>query len=74
MIELVEKLINDGTMKKLVDGGLISPNVIMFRNIFNEYNKELALKKTKLNAIESVCFKFKISERTAYRAISKMKK
>lgn len=79
MIKIVEKLIQDGTLKQLINSGFMSPKILMYRNIYNDYlvNKQVNQSKCKDCVMLSVTMtadKFKVSEKTVIRARDIMQK
>lgn len=69
--DYLRSLRNSGTLKHLLELGLISYKPLFFLDVYEEYDKQLKLGNTKMLSIEIVCSKFKIkSYSTIYRIIN----
>ena len=75
MIELVDKLYKDGSLKKLIKGGLVSPKIMFYREVYLDYDKNIRVAKVKerVRAAEDTADTFKISTAMVYRIVKIMK-
>jgi len=64
LIEELNDLYNEGKLKKLIDSGLVSSSVYLWRNIFNAYNYRLNATQSKMQAMSDVSLNFKVSVNT----------
>lgn len=60
-IELLNRLQENGDLKKLVDSGIVSPRFIIWRNMYIAYQFRLEAVKSKMQAMEEVSMNFKRS-------------
>ena len=70
--DLIQDLHTDGTLRKLLRSGMISTKILLHRDIFQMYERELILNKSKPVAITETADKFGISESHCYLIIRKM--
>lgn len=74
MIELISKLEKEGTLKILMRSGFVSTKMLLYYNVYLEYDKHLRIhNEGTVEAIGYVCAVFNISESTAYRIIKILK-
>lgn len=73
-IEVLDRLYDSGELKQLLDAGLISINVIVWRKIYHAYNLRLSQGVPSLQAISDTADVFRISDRSVYRTIERLKK
>lgn len=75
MIELLNNLSNDNILQKLLRAGLISPTLINYMEIVNDYNEKIkrARVKRKMDIIQELSTKHKVSERTIYTALKTLR-
>lgn len=70
MIDLI--LENEEVLKKLYKGGLLSPKVFFYRNLYLDYDANIKMGVKNRLAISRTAKKFGICEVTVYRAINVM--
>jgi len=68
IFKLIRKLENSGDLKKLTDAGLISTKLYMYRDVYMEYDKNIRLGMTKMQALHVTSIEMKISDAMVYRA------
>lgn len=73
MIEILIELQQTGKLKKLVQGGVLSPNVYTHLEIFMEYDKRIRLGHNSVDIIFDLSEFFKLSQCYIYRIIKKFK-
>jgi len=72
-IDILEKLHDNGILRELIQGGLVSYNVLLWYKIYKavEFQLENGVKKTQ--SITDVSDVFNVSERMVYRVLEKFK-
>lgn len=60
-IEIVDRLYNQGDLKKLVSEEIVSPRWLVWRNIFHAFNQRLESTGSKMQAMEEVSENFNVS-------------
>lgn len=60
-IELLNRLHQNGDLKKLVENGIVSPRFIIWRNMYIAYQFRLEAVQSKMQAMEEVSMNFKRS-------------
>lgn len=73
MIEELNNLDESGILTRLIKAGLMSAKVETYRRIVNDYNEQCKKKKRKLDIIYMLADKYKVTDRTIFRAISSLK-
>lgn len=73
-IEVLDRLYDSGELHQLLDAGLISVNVIVWRKIYHAYNLRLSQGVNSLQAVSDTADVFRISDRSVYRTIERLKK
>jgi hypothetical protein len=64
LIDELNELYLNGKLKKLIDSGLVSSSVYLWRNIFNAYNFRLQASGSKIQAMNDVSLNFGVSMST----------
>lgn len=64
LIDELNELYLNGKLKKLIDSGIISSSVYLWRNIFNAYNFRLQASGSKIQAMNDVSLNFGVSMST----------
>ena len=72
-INILDKLHNTGELRNLVQSGLVSSNVILWRKIYHCYESEMLKGHVKTQAVENVSIVFGVDTRTVYRVIKRMR-
>lgn len=72
-IEILDQLHDSGELRKLVNSGLISVNVIQWRKIFHAYHFRVGQINSSHQAVSDVAEVFGVSERTVYKTIERLK-
>ena len=70
-IDILEKLHESGELSDLIQGGLVSINVLMWYKIYKSYVFQMNNGVKKTQAITDISDVFNVSERIVYRVISK---
>lgn len=73
MIQLVERLRKDGTLKKLIGAGLLSYKVYQYYEIVVYYDALRKQGETPMGRIHKCEDRFKCGENTVYRALAAFK-
>lgn len=74
MIETLIKLEKDGTLKKLVKAGLMPTKVLLYYEVYLEFDKQKKVNKKKTtDIISDLSGRFKVCESTIYLIIKKLK-
>ena len=60
-IDILNRLNDNGDLKKLVDSGIVSPRFIIWRNIYIAYQFRLEAVHSKMQAMEETSMNFKRS-------------
>jgi hypothetical protein len=68
--EQIRKLTETGELTQMYSNGIIGYKVLMYRDIYFQYDIELRLGVSRMQAIQNTADIFKISNRTIYRAIN----
>lgn len=64
MLLILDKMYEDGTLKKLVRAGLISSSLMMYRNLIHAYNYSLERTQSKMQSMNDVAQNFGVSVET----------
>lgn len=64
--------VDAGSLKTLYEKGFISYNVFMYSRIYDTYMTYIDMRIERMQAVTNTAEKFKVSERTVYRAIKMM--
>ena len=74
MKDILVELEQNGSMKKLIDGGFVSTKMSLYYEVFLEYDKAMKTRKEsgKMQIISDVASTFRISEITVRRIIKIM--
>lgn len=73
-IELLNELSSNGTLKRLVNMGCVSTAILMHREAYLEYDKQVrTTKKKRSDIITHVAEAFGISENMMYRIVKKFR-
>lgn len=73
-IEILNELQNNGVLKRLFRAGFVSSKVMMYREAYLEYDKQVRTTKRKnADIITEVADMFHISENKMYRIVQKLK-
>lgn len=70
MIDLI--IDNEDVLKKLFKGGLLSPKVFFYRNLYLDYDANIQMGIKSASAISRTAKKFGVCDRTVNRAIHVM--
>lgn len=70
-IDILERLHESGELSDLIQGGLVSINVLMWYKIYKSYVFQMNNGVKKTQAITDISDVFNVSERIVYRVISK---
>lgn len=74
MIELVNTLYSNGTLKELILAGLVSPKINFYRDVYLDYDKNIKTRKvSKTQAAIDTADAFRVQVSTVYRIIGIMK-
>ena len=68
IFKLIRKLEDNGDLKKLADAGLISTKLYTYKDVYMEYDKNIRLGMTKMQALHVTSIEMKISDAMVYRA------
>ena len=70
--EYLSGLRDDGTLKNLIDIGVLSWKVFFFLDVYSEY--DILIKKgfTKMDAVHKTAIKFNVDITTIYRALKRL--
>lgn len=75
IIDLVNELNHNGILCRLMDAGLMSPKVIGYIEMYNQYDINIRIRKMKsMDARYAVSVKMNCDVRTVHTAISTMEK
>lgn len=70
MIEILNRLHASGDLTALLEKGLITYKVLLYRDIFNDCDIQTRVKKkSKAEAVDAVSGKYKVTKATVYRVI-----
>lgn len=72
-IRIIDRLHESGELRNLVQSGLVSENVILWRKIYHGYESEILKGHVKTQAVENVSIVFGVDTRTVYRVLKRMK-
>lgn len=72
-IDIIDELHDSGGLRNLVQSGLVSSNVILWRKIYHCYESEILKGHVKTQAVENVSIVFSVDTRTVYRVIKRMR-
>lgn len=70
-IDILERLHDSGELRDLIQGGLVSINVLMWYKIYKSYTFQMENGVRKTQAITDISDVFNVSERIVYRVIAK---
>ncbi len=70
-IDILERLHDNGELSKLIQGGLVSINVLMWYKIYKAYIFQMENGVKKTQSITDIADVFGVSERIVYRVIAK---
>jgi hypothetical protein len=70
-IDVLDRLHESGELSNLIQGGLISINVLMWYKIYKSYIFQISNGIKKTQAITDIADVFNVSERIVYRVIAK---
>jgi hypothetical protein len=70
-IDILERLHDSGELRDLIQGGLVSINVLMWYKIYKSYTFQMENGVRKTQAITDIADVFNVSERIVYRVIAK---
>ena len=75
MITEILKLEADGTLKRLIKSGLVSPKVRFYMEVYLDYDKNIQTnpKGSKYQAVIDTASTFRIQESSVYRIIKTMR-
>lgn len=72
-IEILDDLYESGKLRQMVNAGLISINIIIWRKVWHAYQLQIKNGSAKFNAVKEVSEIFNISERQIYRILKNLK-
>ncbi len=72
LINIVNDLRKEDKLNVMYTSGLIPAKTLIYNDYANQYDIELRQGHKKAEAIKNVSAKFKVSERTVYRAVQLM--
>lgn len=72
-IEILDDLYDSGKLRQMVNAGLISINIVIWRKIWHAYQLQIKNGSPKFKAVKEVSDIFDISERQIYRILKKLK-
>lgn len=70
-IDILERLHDSGELRELIQGGLVSVNVLMWYKIYKSFVFQMESGVKKTQAITDIADVFGVSERIVYRVIAK---
>ena len=70
-IDILERLHDSGELRDLIQGGLVSINVLMWYKIYKSYTFQMENGVKKTQSITDIADIFNVSERIVYRVIAK---
>lgn len=73
MIEILNKLYDDGSFKKLIGAGLLSQRAATYRAVYLHYCKMIEDGDSVVDAVKKTCEKLKVGQTTVYKSIKIMK-
>jgi len=63
-LEILDDLYSDGSLKQLINDGLVSSSLLMYRNLMHAYLFALERTNSKMQAMNDVALNFNISVET----------
>lgn len=72
-IEILDDLYESGKLRQMVNAGLISINIIIWRKVWHAHQLQIENGSTKFNAVKEVSDVFDISERQIYRILKNLR-
>ena len=75
-VQILDSLNSDGKLKRLVQVGVVPIKIMVYYEMYHEFQRQKEeLKKCRGCVVQAVTFtadKFRVSEKTVYKAIQKM--
>ena len=71
--DFLVELRENGTLKQLLDQGLLSWKALFYLDVYDEYDIQIKLGETKMGAVYNTAFKFSIDITTVYRILKRFK-
>ena len=68
ILDEINELEKSGKLKRLIKGGIIPLKVLVYRDIYFEYRKNLEVYNSRMDALVITCDEMKVKENTVYRA------
>lgn len=72
-IKILQKLKENGELQELLEAGLLSTQILNEMKIFYSYEDLTSRNKKKTEAVKDISKLYRISERSIYRIIKKLK-
>ena len=74
ILDEINELEKSGKLKRLIKGGIIPLKVLVYRDIYFEYRKNLSVYNSRMDALVITCDVMKVKEHTVYRAKNMMER
>ncbi len=74
ILDEINELEKSGKLKRLIKGGVIPLKVLVYRDIYFEYRKNLEIYNSSMDALVITCDEMKVKENTVYRAKNMMER
>lgn len=74
ILDEINELEKSGKLKRLIKGGVIPLKVLVYRDIYFEYRKNLEVYNSRMDALVITCDEMKVKENTVYRAKNMMER
>ena len=66
--KIIQKLERSGELKKLTNAGLISTKLFIYLEVYMEYDKNIKMGMSKMEALHNTSIEMKVGETLIYRA------
>lgn len=73
-VQALNKLEAEGLLKALLDGGVIPPKIVFYREVYLIVDREIKLGAQKMVAYQYASEKLRVNDRTIRRAVKTMTK
>ena len=74
ILDELNELEKSGKLKRLIKGGIIPLKVLVYRDIYFEYRKNLSVYNSRMDSLVITCDEMKVKENTVYRAKNMMER
>lgn len=68
IFKLIRRLEKSGELKKLTDAGLLSTKLYTYKEIYMEYDKNIRLGMTRMEALHRTSIDMRVGDSKVYRA------